>query len=282
MEVAHTFMVTPLIHSAVKLPPQQIQFKPGLLKQGGLNTILQPLRIYSLIACSFCFIACWTSSGMKHKILLLQILCLFSGPQGTESLRGIILRTAVCAVESVREWGLQVAQFSCLFSRISCFPGGRLAFPTSCYPCAQESKSSRYIPPFLPPSALLSNASNHTAKSVTNSWTGCSNDCRYFGFTCLHLRVCGRPLKAKSLPLSWGNALPAWLCVSPCPVTQTALRLQHWQQLCCCFICPWQLFKGFKSLQPGWFSPPEKLQIHAGSFTSRLSLSISTGWPQEC
>lgn len=111
-----------------------------------------------------------------------------------------------------------MALFSCLFCRISCFPGGRLAFPQ----CAQESKSIKYIPPFLPPYALLLNTSNHTVKPVINSWMGSSNECRYFGFTCLHLRVCGRSLKAESLSFSWGGqVVTAQLCVYPCPVTQT-------------------------------------------------------------
>lgn len=147
-------MITPLSHTAATLPLQQIQFKYGLIKQGGLNTTLQPLRIYSLIACSFCFITCWTSLDMEHRIFLLQILCLFSGPQGTvpESLRGIIPDYSTLCVTEMGE-RVRITNgnlFSCLFCRISCFPGGRLALPTSCYPACPGKQEQQVHSSFSP------------------------------------------------------------------------------------------------------------------------------------
>lgn len=91
------------------------------------------------------------------------------------------------------------------------FPGAGWHSLQPFFQSAQESKSSRSIPPFLPPSAVLLNTSGHTAKPVINSWVGSSNDCRYLGFTCLHLRVCGRPLKAESVPFSWAGQVELWL-----------------------------------------------------------------------
>lgn len=138
-------MITPLIHSAVQLPLQQIQFNYGLLKQGGLNTILQPLRVCSLIEHSLCFITCWTSLDVKHKISLLQILCLLPGPRGTtpESLEGPIPEnSSVCELE----WGLQISLFSCLSCSLE-----QAGIPTSFFP-ERPGKQEQQVHSSFPPS----------------------------------------------------------------------------------------------------------------------------------
>lgn len=91
---------------------------------------------------------------MKCKILLLQILCLFSGPQGTipESLVGIIPENSTLCVTEMGE-GVRITNGTVflLFSQDKLLHWGRLAFPTSCYPVC-PGKQEQQVHSSFPPS----------------------------------------------------------------------------------------------------------------------------------